>query len=236
MEGNEGIGETGAVHVDHKAGIMRECGEFGQLHASVNRPAFSDLRKRQGGRLDLLFESARKIRKHRFEIRWRDLACAAGNADELGASGEHFRRAALIFHDMGLHVAENRAERRRNCAKRKRVRGSSRVDKETSDLSFEDVLEKPPGLSGQRVLAIGRSRALVRGENRREDGLTGTCGVVAREIHGIPGLEAGWVHPGAPAIDTRMVADLPLFAWPPLIRKDNFQRLLNSRKSAILHS
>jgi len=62
---------NGRIHVDIRR-IMRECGEFGQLHASVNRPAFSDLRKRQGGRLDLLFESRGKSQA-RFEIRWRDL-------------------------------------------------------------------------------------------------------------------------------------------------------------------
>ena len=78
----------------------------------------------------------------------RDLARAAGNADELGASGEHFWRTALIFRDMGMLVAENRSERRANCAKRKRVGGGSRVDQETGDLPFEDVLEKPRGLGG----------------------------------------------------------------------------------------
>ena len=156
------------------------------------------MRKSKAAGWTCFSSSARKIRKHRFEIRRRDLACAAGNADELGASGEHFRRAALIFHDMGLQVAENRAEWRRNCTKRKRVRGSSRVDKETGDFSFEDVLEMPRGLSGQKVHAIGRSRALVRGENRREDGLTGPCGVVAREIHGIPGLRQDGCTPAHP--------------------------------------
>ena len=60
--------------MNHEPSIVREGGEFGELFASVNRPAFGRLGEGQGGGLDLLFHAARKIRKRRIEIRWRDLA------------------------------------------------------------------------------------------------------------------------------------------------------------------
>src|SRR3977135_1602519 len=72
--GNKGVGETSSVHMNHEPSIVREGGVFGKLFASVNRPAFGRLGEGQGGGLDLLFHAARKIRKRRIEIRWRDLA------------------------------------------------------------------------------------------------------------------------------------------------------------------
>src|SRR5579875_988964 len=95
-----------AIHMHHEAGIMGEGAELGKLAAAVDRAAFGDLRKRQSGGLDAFFHAARKIRECRLEIGWRDLACRARNPNELGAAGEHLRRATLVFHDMGVSMTE----------------------------------------------------------------------------------------------------------------------------------
>jgi hypothetical protein len=99
---------------------------------------------------------------------------------------------------MSLAVAEDRAKWRRKRTKCKSIGGGAGADQETRDRALENVIEKLQGLGRPWVGAIGQSRALVRGENRRENDLTCPGGVVAREIHDIPGAAAGRAeHPAA---------------------------------------
>ena len=109
----------------------------------------------------------------------RDLAAFAGDADELGAAGEQFRRAAFVVMDMRFLMAEDGAPGRRQRAERKRIGGGAGADQERGDRAFEDfaqsglgALREGIGAIGGRGSRIGRDDRLENGRRRRRSALS----------------------------------------------------------------
>ena len=168
-ERDEGVGETGAVHVDRHAGRMGDFRQCRDLGLRVEGAAFSRLGESERLRLDLLDHAARHEREGVVERGWRDLASASGKADQLGPGREKFRRAAFVRGDMRKFVAENGAPGIRDGGQRQRIRRRARGDQKDLDLALENVRQRNLGAAGPLVRAISGGRAAVGVDDRLQD-------------------------------------------------------------------
>jgi hypothetical protein len=69
-------------------------------------------------------------------------AVVAGQADQLDAVPEEFRRAAFVGHDVRIGVAEDAAPGRREVGERQRIRGGAGRNQENGDLALK-IPERP---------------------------------------------------------------------------------------------
>ena len=139
---DERIGEARAVHVH---GDARRMGESRRARRSRrasrpsrprstcesdSAPGCADLTRPRGKRASVSLSAV-----------GRDLAAVAGNADELRAAGEKFRRAAFVVVDMRLFVAEHRLPRTGQRRQRERVGGRAGRRRERRRLGLENLGE-----------------------------------------------------------------------------------------------
>ena len=128
------IGEARAVHMHREARLVGDRRQRGDLvernrPCPLRSPGESDSAP---GCADLTRPRGKRASVSRSAV-GRDLAAFAGDADELGAAGEEFRRAAFVVVDMRFLVAEDRAPRRRQRGERQGVGGGAGRDQKRRD-------------------------------------------------------------------------------------------------------
>src|SRR5262249_42649040 len=117
-----------------------------------------------------------------------ELAGGAGKPDQLEPAAEKFRRAAFVDRDMGAHVAEHGAPRRRRVGERKRIGGGAGGDQKHGGVAPEKLGDAAFDRAREVVIAVAEGGAAGGAYDRVADGGRGAGRIIAGKVHRASGF------------------------------------------------
>ncbi|MPL71156.1 hypothetical protein SDC9_16927 [bioreactor metagenome] len=181
---DQGIGKARPVHVHRQAEIARDGRERRHLGHRIDGARLGRIGDRDHAALQVVDAAAAGMgdgaaQRSRVHLRMRPV-----DQRQLAAADEEFGRAALVFLDMGGAVAEDRLPGRAEHRTGQRIRHRPRRHQIDRGLRrLEDLAQPHRHRLGQRIGAIGRHVAGIRGLERRHDLRGHPRGVVRGEMH-----------------------------------------------------
>ena len=184
LQEGERIGEARAVHMQPHAIALAGRRDRRHLGRAIAGAGFRRLGQADGRGLDVMHHALMGRGQRRLDLGRADLAVLAHEVHELGAAGVELRRAAFVDADMGVALAIDGAEGRRQHGEGERIGAGPGRHRKGGEIGLEDLLQLRLDAGRQRVLAIGGDGAGIGPGERREDLGRGAGDIVAAEIHG----------------------------------------------------